>query len=288
MTTLLHPPAESHASIADNLPHVIVRVAHQHLAVPSACINQLLLMPDAIRIPHAPPEVRGMIHVRGTTFPLLDLRVMLGIPSFITETRDLVQLLHDREQDHRNWLTELQASIKQKCPFTLARNPHHCKFGKWYDLYKPQNVSVAFVSVWHSFDTPHCRIHAIADRVCDLAAQGDFTSAQTIIDATRDGELTEIIALFEQLRTLVQQTSREVAMILRLNHRQVALAVDEVAAIEPLDSSSIENLSDMNQCAHSSLAPRVAKRRAHDGQVVLMLDSQRLFELASSNIVNGN
>lgn len=229
-----------------------------------------------------------MIHVRGTTIPLLDLRIMLGLPSSLAETRDLLQLLHDREQDHRNWLKELQSSVEQKRPFTLARNPHQCKFGKWYDSFKPQSVSVAFLSTFHALDTPHCRIHGIADRVCDLVAQGDHAGAQAIINATRNGELNEIILLFEQLRTVIQQTSREVAMILGLNRRQVALAVDEVTAIEPFDSSSIENLSEMHQCAHSSLTPHVAKRRNNNSQVVLMLAPQRLFEIASSNAINGN
>ena len=80
-----------------------------------------------------PPEIRGVINLRGKVMQLIDLRVKLGLPSAKAEFDELIQLLHDREQDHHNWLTELEACVRERRPFKMAKDPHACKFGLWYD-----------------------------------------------------------------------------------------------------------------------------------------------------------
>jgi hypothetical protein len=47
--------------------------------------------------------------------------------------------MRDREQDHRNWLAELEACVREHRPFGMARDPHQCKFGLWYDRYKTED-----------------------------------------------------------------------------------------------------------------------------------------------------
>ncbi len=264
----------------DRLSFLIVRLMQTRLAIPAQRVSQLLLLPEVTRLPQAPPEVRGMINIRGELMPLLDLRVVLGMPSFIAETQEVIQTLNEREQDHKNWIAELQASVEQKRPFKLARNPHLCKFGKWYDTYRPQNQSVAFLSLWHSFDQPHRMIHGIADRVCALADGGDHAGAKAIIETTRGRELREIIELFAEARELLRQTTREVAMVLRQEQLQVDVSVDEVMAIEPLDHATVDYLSEMNR-GTSSLTPQVAKRRG-SGELALVLDTRRLLEYAKA------
>jgi purine-binding chemotaxis protein CheW len=267
----------------DHLPHVIVRIKQQQLAISSACVRRLLLMPEVIPVPHSPPEIRGVIKVRDAVIPLLDLRVQFGMTSFIQEAEETVQLLHDREQDHKNWLAELLASVDNKRPFTLARNPHQCKFGKWYDTYKPENQSVAFLSLWRAFDKPHCRIHAIADSVCDLAAKGEYAAARDVIAAVRDTDLQEMIRLFAEVRATLRQTTREVAIVLGQADRQLALCADGIVAIETLDLDAIQPISEMFNASDAVLTPYVA-RRPNSSQVVLMLQSEQLFKRAHSRV----
>ncbi|MGD0769023.1 MAG: chemotaxis protein CheW [Tepidisphaeraceae bacterium] len=267
----------------DQLPHVIVRIKEQQLAISSACVRRLLLMPEVIAVPHSPPEIRGVIKVRNVVIPLLDLRVQFGMPSFNQEAQETVQLLHDREQDHKNWIAELLASVDAKRPFTLARNPHQCKFGKWYDSYKPENQSVAFLSVWRAFDKPHCRIHAIADKVCDLAAKGDYAAARDVITATRNTDLQEMIQLFAEVRAILRETTREVAIVLGKADHQLAVCADGIVAIETLDHDAIQPLSELFDTSNAVLTPYVA-RRPNSSQVVLVLDSEQLFKRAHSRV----
>jgi hypothetical protein len=45
-----------------------------------------------------------MINLRGSILKLIDLRIVLGVTSARSDLDVLIQLLHDREQDHHNWL----------------------------------------------------------------------------------------------------------------------------------------------------------------------------------------
>ncbi len=49
---------------------------------------------------------------------------------------DFSKLMRQREEDHRNWLNELEKSVKEKSEFRLARDPHKCAFGRWYYSYR--------------------------------------------------------------------------------------------------------------------------------------------------------
>ena len=261
--------------------YLIVRLGEQEVAIRASRVMQLLLMPDVTAMPKAPPEVRGMINVRGQVIPLIDLRIKLGMPSFVQEVEQINQLLNEREQDHKNWIATLEKSVEQKQPFTLARDPHKCKFGVWYDTYKPRNSSVAFLSLWRSLDDPHKGIHAIADHVCALAAKEDFAGARALIDHTRNGHLKDIIRLFEEVRVMLRQTTREVAVLLGQSNRQIAISADEVTAIEALDESTLKPLSEIMLERHASITPMVAQRRGAD-HVTMILDTDPLFQGADA------
>jgi chemotaxis signal transduction protein len=258
-------------------PHVIVRVKDQQLAISSAVVRQLLLMPEVFAVPTSPAHVRGVINVRGEVISLIDLRILLNIDSREQEVKALIQLLNEREQDHRNWLAELQSSVENRKAFALTRDPHQCKFGKWYDTFKPEIQSVAFLALWRSLNQPHQRIHAIADRVCTLTGQGRQAEAQAIIDATRESELKEMIRALDEVRKMIRETTREVALILSQGALVRAIAVDEVLAIESLDAATIKPLKDVLVDYQVEFTHYVARRPGSD-RIVPLFDSDVLLQ----------
>ena len=51
-------------------------------------------------------------------------------------TQKLIQLFTEKEKDHHDWLNALEESIVDGVPFTKAKDPHQCAFGKWYDKFQ--------------------------------------------------------------------------------------------------------------------------------------------------------
>ncbi len=216
--------------------HEIVMVRHTPIAFPATLIDEVLPMPQAAPMPLQPPTMRGMVWVRSDLIPTFDLRVLLAQPSAAQEFDDLRDLLAARRADHLRWITELEASVRERRPFTLARDPTQCAFGRWYGSFRPDDhhlTSVSAQSLLRAFDRPHRAIHALADEVLTLAV-ADRDAALAAIDRARDTTLGELLRLFDEAQRDLHGLRRELCLVVRVNGRRVGLAVDAVRAIEAL------------------------------------------------------
>jgi len=261
---------------------LIVRAGDSTLAFPTGAVQGMVLMPLVTALPHSLPAMRGVVNLRGEVMPVVDLRVALGLPSYQQEMAEFAKLLDEREQDHLKWIAELRASADENRAFTLARDPHKCKFGKWYDTFTPRNQSVAVMTLWRSFDRPHQVIHGIADKVCALAARGEYAGAHAIIQLARDTELQELCRAFADLRRLVTETSREVAVVLRQGRKPLAVSVDEVVSTETFEWQAISAVPEELCGSCSDLTQRVARRR-NSNQLVLLVEVERMYALAAAH-----
>ncbi|HLK88254.1 MAG TPA: chemotaxis protein CheW [Polyangia bacterium] len=67
--------------------HVLCRVAESNYVVAAADVLQMESFSGATRVPGAATEVAGLVQIRGRVVPVLDLRVLFGLPP-ITPTLD--------------------------------------------------------------------------------------------------------------------------------------------------------------------------------------------------------
>jgi purine-binding chemotaxis protein CheW len=59
---------------------VTLGVDHDVFAVPVENVQEILDLTPVARLPQAPPCVAGIIDVRGKAYPVVDLRIKLGLP----------------------------------------------------------------------------------------------------------------------------------------------------------------------------------------------------------------
>lgn len=65
--------------MGERAQYVTLGVAGEIFAAPVAKVQEILDMRPIARLPQAPPNLLGMIDVRGQGIPVLDLRITLGI-----------------------------------------------------------------------------------------------------------------------------------------------------------------------------------------------------------------
>ena len=256
------------------MPWAIVEVKNQLFAIATQDMREMVMMSEAAQVPDVPDYIRGVINLRGRVLPVLDLRKRMGFASALEETETFCATMEQREQDHRNWLNELELSVQQRRPFTLATDPHKCAFGKWYDSYHAENAWVA--ALLKKFDAPHQQIHGVATAVEKLKASQEFDKADQLIGQTRDGLLAKLIHLFAELRDLVRDTERETAVILAGEDRLFAISVDSALSIEKFPPENIEEISTLVSVTHNSVVRRLAKR-AKSKDVVLIIETSSLM-----------
>lgn len=272
------------ATSTKTVPFVLFEVGGGLYAVSAEYVREILRLPPVTGVPKMPPEVRGVMNIRGSILPLIDLRIRLGVASSESDLDKLIQLLRDREQDHRNWLKELEACVRERRPFTLARDPHKCKFGLWRDQYKSgeETIQAAFFRMSLSkMDAPHQIIHATADEVLQKAEHGQFEEALAILEKRRHNELATMVKLFEQSRQILKETRRELVIVVKHGTRHFALSVDAVQAIEHIPGENIEPVPAT--VAGLGKVPCHVAQRGRTRQTVLLLGPDFLFPSAASN-----
>lgn len=257
----------------NEFPWVIFSVKKTKCAISAKDVESMVAMPPVVDVPHAPEYVRGVINLRGRVMPVVDLRARMGMTSFMREVDEFCALMHQREQDHKNWLRELEASVREGREFGLATDPHLCAFGKWFDSYKAETHLMEMIL--QKFRAPHARIHALAAKVKALEAKGEIDEAHRLIDQCRDNELAEMIRLFAEIREAYVASSREICLVFSANARPVAMAVDSIESVERLAEGKFEELPDVLHDSDSDLVTSTGKRLKHD-ELVLLIDHTRI------------
>jgi purine-binding chemotaxis protein CheW len=235
----------------------------------------MVVIPKIVSVPQMPDYIRGVVNLRGKVMPVIDLRSRLGMTSLLDEIEDLIDLLNQREQDHKNWLAELESSVRERREFKLATDPHKCAFGRWYDNFTTNNRILAICL--KKFDEPHKRIHAIAIEVKKLEETGDFDSAYSIIEHTRQGDLAEMVKLFSEARDLLRESHREIAMVLEWGEKTMAVAVDSIETVEKLSKSNIEEMP-VTICTLDNECVVGIGKRDKDDELVQILDISRFID----------
>ena len=191
-------------------------------------------------IPNTPQHVHGIANLPRGPLPVLDIRAMLGLTSLRDETQEVLQMLHDREHEHVLWLEELYASVRESRDFTLTTNPHLCKFGKWYDALRADNVALSrftndrlsLLEVVARFDKPHQRIHGIAEQVMALEKAGSVEEAKALIETVRETDLASMLELFATARRLLGELRQGIVVVIENNSRRLGLLFDNASDVK--------------------------------------------------------
>lgn len=261
--------------ITFELPWVIFHLLEEQYAVSADNVREMVAMPKVVQVPQTPEYIRGVINLRGRVLPVMDLRMKLGMSSLLAETDKLIELLEQREQDHLNWIAELELSVQERREFKLATDHHKCAFGKWFDSFTTDNRLLS--SCLQKFDTPHQKIHSIANNVKELEGQDNFDGAFEIINQTKEGELAEMIRLFAEARSLLRHSHREIALVLDWQDKGMVVSVDSVETVEKISPSTIDDLPKTFSTKDNECIAGIG-RRAKNNELVQLLQIVKLME----------
>ena len=253
---------------------MIAGVKDLQLAVSAEYVQEITRTPRWHEVPNVPRYIRGVINLRGKVLPLVDLRLRLGLPSALEEVEAMIAMLIARSRTMSSGCRELLGAVNDGRPFTLARDPTQCAFGKWYYSYKPEDIG--FASVMCRLELPHRRIHTIADAVLKCAEQGEHDQAREMIQRTEQGDLRTVVNLFAEARTAFRESQKEVAIVLTDGRKHLSLTVDNVASVEPLAEDTIADAPAEMGGVNSDLLRKVA-HRANGKGIVFLLDAEALL-----------
>ena len=218
---------------------VIISLNDQLFSIPAHYVSTMDVVKTVREVPHSPPYIRGLINIRGDVLQLVDLRVKLGYGSIVNENNKISKFIEKQKEEHNNWLNKLEESINNDSEFDLIKNPAECEWGKWSNEYSTENSILA--RTLNDINTSHATLHQIADQASNLAKIGKKNQAINLIKENRKTTLSRIIHLFENASKILKENSHEILIVVELENKRFALAVENINSIERLDKFESEN-----------------------------------------------
>ncbi len=250
-------------------------------------VKAILTKPkDITSIPKSAPFVKGLISLGDNLVTLLSLRELFDLTSLSDELNEFVQMLHDRKNDHIEWVKALEDSVKNNTEFTLATNPHKCKFGKWYYDYEPVSPTIAMHL--KKIEKPHKILHETALEIKKLKSlsyknKSNEHEIDMLLRKISKQLMPKTLRLIDDVINAFEEAHREIAVILRYeNDESFGIIFDDVIKLEALEILS-ENNEELK--CENEYVKGIAKRPNDEG-LVLTVDVPAVITKSRNKIKN--
>ncbi len=253
--------------------YVIYKVSDNLYGMPVGIIRDMVVLPHVTPVPQADYFIRGIINLRGKVIPVIDFRKRLGIKSLYDENIELVDRLRQREAEHREWIDELEASVREDREFKLEKDPHRCRFGRWFDGFHTDDLNLR--GLLNQFKSPHETIHSLAAEVILKRSEGKTDEALDIIVDAKSGVLNLMIELFRKTYDLLEKEFKELAIVIELESGLQGIIVDKIVSIQNIDSKNIKSTEGLSLGKASELTDKIAEL---GDDLIMLVDPGRIAE----------
>ncbi len=243
----------------------------------------LTISQEMSNIQTLPADVRGlvgMVEFQGNAVPVLDFANMLGFSSGVEQNNELSQVLSDREKEHVDWLQALENSLLNDTTFNEVTDPHKCAFGVWYDQFKSHDETL--MEVLSEFDTPHKKIHALADKLLDMKKGNQLDKALKILRNERNTTLKRLVKRFEQARTHLKESTRQVLLYVTEDGTTpiIALRIDDINDVIDFKFEQFKPMDRLNGILNKEASKLViAYLKQKDQADCLLVEASNLTKL---------
>lgn len=215
---------------------LLFKLGDRTLGVPLQQVRYVAAMPPDFASHGA--ETRDHFVFEGDILTYVSLWDHLKLHSDYAEYEEMQAMLPQRKQDHVDWMDALRHSIETGSPFSKARDPHECAFGKWYYGYHARDRRLSLL--FNQFEHPHATIHALADRLLGMVEAGQQEAALHAFEEAKNTTLATLFSLFASAQDLVVELQRRIAVIMVDGEDTCALGADGVSDIVTVSAAQIK------------------------------------------------
>lgn len=252
-------------------PWLIFKLNNNDFAVNCETITSITILPTQVTaVPQMPEYTRGLLNLRGTVIPLLDMRCLFGMPSLESECANFAALMDNYIHRHLEWVKELEQSARNNIEFTGETNHHKCAFGIWYDNYKSTNNMVNFHM--KKIDEPHKKVHAVGEEIRAIMKEPASPKRQKHIEEAllrlNKQIVPQLVSIIKETNTVLRESYREMVVVLENGKYKIGMIVDEVQSVEQLTYLCKDN--DMQAVCDAKYITGVGKSAKTSNMILLV------------------
>lgn len=253
----------------NSFPFVAFKIHEEDYCIASNVVSQMIIITDIKTMPKNPPCLLGILNVRGVIYPIIDLRILFDVELLETE----INSFYTMKQAHLDWVIALERSVKEDVPFTMARDPHQCKFGQWFYSYRATDENI--ISILNDIEEPHQKLHDQAGIVEKFLEDGNHEEAKAALNIAENICHKEIVPLLDQMIDAYRSMNRGMVILVEHEDTHVGLSVDTVTSIEHFEGCIVDNAS--LQFSDNDYIKNVII--SHSGKIFLEIDYKALLDL---------
>lgn len=216
--------------------------------VQSKYIEAMSIPGDVRPMPNNPEHMMGIMRWNGTSIPVVDMRVLFGLPTLAETTEEFAVM----RQMHMDWIEALEDSVRNHTQFTKAVDPHQCKFGKWFDNFHTDNISLNFIL--NKIGAPHEYIHRHGADVQKCMAVQDWEGAEQKYKEAYEVCTTQVLPLLDDLIRTYREVNHGIVIVIRRGNRSLGLMVDEIDTLIQAGRATVEDLPSALGSSKEALA----------------------------------
>jgi len=135
MTTVVEETGSLEATLAEGhgtLQLVSFRLADEAYGIEITKVREIILISEITRIPQTPHYVKGLINLRSTVIPVIDLRALFGLPDGELTDESRIMVIHAKGRTLGITVDAVSEVLRVKKEQIAPPPPTVAKLGKEY------------------------------------------------------------------------------------------------------------------------------------------------------------
>lgn len=266
---------------------VTFRLADEEYGIPIMDVQEIIRVPKITTVPNAPAGVVGVTSLRNQVLPVMELRTKFGFRTLGAQTEALCDELRSAEQEHEEWVRQLERAADEGTRFTGPVDAHDCAFGRWLSALSITDKLIT--SLLAPLSEAHVGLHDAALDVLAALQRKDLAGAQAGCQTRVQPQFVAIKGLFKKTLTGIAKREDERCMVVSLGTSSVALRVDAVNEVLQVPKSAVEATPDIVSGQGASREQIRGVAKLDEGKrLIMMLDVRKLVREADLKAVTAS
>lgn len=186
------------------------------------------------------PGFLGYLDYRDRLVKVFECATILGRKKERDNINELIGEIATYKVAHTEWVSALEQSIIDGSPFTKARNPKMCAFGKWYYSFKTDDEGLR--ALLDKIEEPHNQIHSLADNLLSMRTDGQAEDALKVLRLEKSTTLKKLLRILDFIVEYLQVGIHPVVLHLTQDGQTpwFSLVLDDIHEILYYDPAKID------------------------------------------------
>lgn len=261
-------------------PWLIFQVCGGHYAINSGNVTSIIKTPEKISpVPGAPEVFRGIFELRGSVYPVLDMRILFHFKALEKEHSEFMQRADSRKAQLQEWAEKLRGCIEEKNIPSDIIAPESFAFGKWFEEYRGTKEYTDYGM--NKADVPYTQLIENVQSIAEALKSSRSGVIDSLVNTIYEEFIPQIDEALEGAKYKHRSSFRETMILINKEEQNVAIAVDRVVAVDRIDI--VDSKVKLNHIFDSGCFMGVA-RNSRVEENILLINEDALLDKAAREI----